>query len=57
MYGVSLMSIIGRKIYAVDSLGNPISIIIKSINNKILQSSVQEREVIINLYFNLFKKE
>lgn len=51
------MSIIGRKIYAVDSLGNPISIIIKSINNKILQSSVQEREVIINLYFNLFKKE
>lgn len=51
------MSIIGRKIYALSEDGTPFIKIIKSINNKVYQSTVEEREVVINLYFNLFKKE
>lgn len=51
------MSIIGRKFLIIDEKGNVAVHFCKVIDNKINLATVKEKEIIMNLYFNKFKKE
>ena len=51
------MSIIGRKFLVIDKSGNIAVHFCKVIDNKINTATVKEKEIIMNLYFNQYKKE
>lgn len=51
------MSIIGRKFLIIDKSGNVAVHFCKIIDNKINTATVKEKEIIMNLYFNQYKKE